>query len=189
MTLCYVMLLLICHAIIGVKLSCDSSTMFIVWCMKSLEIPYNDPLCWSDLLHYSDMMWASWQITSNLTVFSTACSGWQQSKHQTPHYRPFMRGTTSDQWIPLIKGQWCGKYFHVMKSSCYRIEVPHEQWTILTLFSWCQKSLLSDRFYNCNCSIKFDDFMRIWKLHNCETWRYILALSLVVSCYCVNIMV
>ena len=41
------------------------------------------------------------------------------SKHQTLHYWHFVMGT---RWIPLTKGQWCGKHFHVMNSSCRNTE-------------------------------------------------------------------
>ena len=31
---------------------------------------------------------------------------------------PFWRESTGHRWIPLIKGQWCGKWFNLMTSSC-----------------------------------------------------------------------
>ena len=34
------------------------------------------------------------------------------------HYWSFMRESTSDQWIPFTKGQWCRKHFQVLTSSC-----------------------------------------------------------------------
>ena len=35
---------------------------------------------------------------------------------------PLSEETTSEQWIPHTKGQWCGKCFHAMTSwSCYHI--------------------------------------------------------------------
>ena len=33
------------------------------------------------------------------------------------HYCIFVRGTIGDRWIPVTKGQWCGKCFRVMASA------------------------------------------------------------------------
>ena len=47
--------------------------------------------------------------------------------------------TTFDQWLPLTKGQWYGKCFHVMISSCDQ--------HINILYIWEVTSLWSQQFY------------------------------------------
>ena len=37
---------------------------------------------------------------------------------KTSHYSPFVWGSAGHRWIPLTKGQYCVKRFHVMTSSC-----------------------------------------------------------------------
>ena len=56
--------------------------------------------------HMSVMAYHS---TDNSTVWSTACSGRRQTKHQNSRI-------PGDRWIPLTKSQKCGKCFYVMKS-------------------------------------------------------------------------
>ena len=57
----------------------------------------------------------SWRI-SNSTFCSTSCLG------QHPRFRitdPVWRESTGHRWIPLTQGQWCGKGFHIVTSSCW----------------------------------------------------------------------
>ena len=53
------------------------------------------------------------QITSLAIVYSTVYSGADQGKHQNNASLAYVRG-----WIPRIKGQYYGKCFHLMTSSC-----------------------------------------------------------------------
>ena len=45
-------------------------------------------------------------------------SGVDQRKHQSSASLAFVRGIHWDRWIPRTNGQWRGKCFHLMKSSC-----------------------------------------------------------------------
>ena len=40
---------------------------------------------------------------------------------KVPRHRPLCGEFTGDRWVPRTKGQWCGKCFHVMTSSCFNI--------------------------------------------------------------------
>ena len=68
------------------------------------------------LLHYSDVIMSAMpsQITGVSIVCSTICWGTDQRKHQRSSSLAFC----NDRWIPLIKGQWRGKCFHLMTSLC-----------------------------------------------------------------------
>ena len=55
------------------------------------------------------------QITSNQTVCSTTCSGYQQRKHQSSALLALCE--SGHWWISLTNGQQCRKYFHGLTSS------------------------------------------------------------------------
>ena len=82
---------------------------------QQLYSPRNSPV-W----HYSDVIMSTtaFQITSVWIVCSNICSGTDQTKHQSSASLAFMGA--NHQWpvVPLTKGQWCGKCFHLMTSSC-----------------------------------------------------------------------
>ena len=58
------------------------------------------------------------QITGDSTVCLTVCFGEDQIKHQSCAALDFVGESTGHRWIPLTKGQQCGKCFHLMTSSC-----------------------------------------------------------------------
>ena len=61
------------------------------------------------------------QITSLAIVYSTVYSDADQRKHQRskdPRHWPLCGEFTGDGWIPRTNGQWRGKCFHLMTSSC-----------------------------------------------------------------------
>ena len=60
----------------------------------------------------------AYQITSLTVVYSIGYSGVDQRNHQSPASLAFVWGIHRDRWIPRIKGQWRGKCFHLMTSSC-----------------------------------------------------------------------
>ena len=68
------------------------------------------------LLHYSDVIMSATpsQITGVSIVCSTIC--WDTDHRK--HLRSASLAFCIDRWIPLIKGQWRGKCFHLMTSSC-----------------------------------------------------------------------
>ena len=72
------------------------------------------------LTHYSDVIMSAmaYQITSVSSVYSTGCSGADQRKHQSSALLSCVSGIHRDRWIPRTKGQWRGKCFHLMTSSC-----------------------------------------------------------------------
>ena len=70
--------------------------------------------------HYSDAIIKAKvsQITGFSTVWLTVCSAADQRSHQSFASLTVVMGNPSDRWIPLTKGQWCGKCFHLITSSC-----------------------------------------------------------------------
>ena len=53
-------------------------------------------------------------------VYSTVYSFTDQRKHQRSASLAFVCGEfTGDRWIPRTNGQWRGKCFHLMTSSCH----------------------------------------------------------------------
>ena len=81
--------------------------------------PYTD-IHYSVMCHLmSCMAWLASQVTGNSTVFSAACSGKHQRRHQSCILLALLeRKTTIHRWIPLTKGQLCESRFHVMTTSC-----------------------------------------------------------------------
>ena len=74
-------------------------------------------LChYSAVCHYSDVIMGAMvsQITGVSIVCSTVCSENIKASGHWPLWGEF----TGDQWISHTKGQWHGKCFHLMKSSC-----------------------------------------------------------------------
>ena len=74
--------------------------------------------------HYSDItiITMAHQITGIPTVCLITCSGAHQRKHQSSASPAFVRAIHQWQeirWISLTKGLWRGKYFLLMKASCY----------------------------------------------------------------------
>ena len=59
------------------------------------------------------------QITNLTIVYSTVYSDPDQTKHQSSASLAFVRGIHRERWIPRTKGQWRGKCFHLMTSSCF----------------------------------------------------------------------
>ena len=73
------------------------------------------------LFHLPPLEWRHMAATaSQITDNSTDQQHVQASAKENikwSHHWLFVRGTTGDRWIPLTKGRWCGKRFHVMTSS------------------------------------------------------------------------
>ena len=77
--------------------------------------------------HYVDVIMGAMasQITGVSIVCAAVCSGTRQIKHHSSVSLAFVRGITGDRWIPLTKGQWRGKCFHLMTPSCdFKSEYP-----------------------------------------------------------------
>ena len=93
------------------------------------------------------------QITSLTIVYSTVYSDADQRKHQSPRHWPLCGKFNRDRWIPCINGQWRGKCFHLITSSCVlntilfacgissygHICLPHYHYVVIVLFllNWC----------------------------------------------------
>ena len=86
----------------------------------------------SVLPHYDDVIMTTMasQITSLTVVYSIVYSGVDQIKHQSSASLAFVRGIHRDRWIPRTNGQWRGKCFHLMTSSCAPLtrEAPGNRW-------------------------------------------------------------
>ena len=70
-------------------------------------------------LHYGDVIMSAMasQIASLMIVYATVYWGADQRKHQSSASMASVRGIHY-RWIPHTKGQWRGKCFHLMTSSC-----------------------------------------------------------------------
>ena len=76
------------------------------------------------------------QIIDCLTFCSTAYSGLQEGKHKGSIYWSFAKGINGDYGIPITKGQWCVKCFHVMISSCDGLCLYADLWQHTTTLLW-----------------------------------------------------
>ena len=79
--------------------------------------------------HYNEVTMTTMasQITSLTVVYSTVYSDADQRKHQSSASLASVWGIHRDRWIPRTKGQFSGKCFHLMTSSClarYPILLP-----------------------------------------------------------------
>ena len=74
------------------------------------------------IVHYIDVIMTTIvsQITSLTVVYSPVYSDADQRKHQSTASLAFVWGIHRDRWIPRTKGQFRGKCFHLMTSSCLR---------------------------------------------------------------------
>ena len=69
--------------------------------------------------HYGDVIMSTMasQITAVSIVFAAISSQMKENIKALCHW-PLWGGSTSHRWIPLTKGQWREKCFHLMTSSC-----------------------------------------------------------------------
>ena len=65
-------------------------------------------------------LWARWRLKSQASRLLAQSFVQAQIKEnvKAPRHWPLWGESTGDRWIPLTKGQWHGKYFHSMTSSC-----------------------------------------------------------------------
>ena len=75
---------------------------------------------WHHSEHYSTVIMSTMTslITSPTIVYSTVYSGADKKNIKAPRHWPLFGELTGDRWIPHTKGQWRGKCFHLMTSSC-----------------------------------------------------------------------
>ena len=90
--------------------------------------------------HYGDVIMntVASQITSLASVYSTFSRVQIKENIKAPRHWPSCREFTGHRWVPRTNGQWRGKCFHLMTSSCWWIEVqktscsvdgiPMKQW-------------------------------------------------------------
>ena len=78
-----------------------------------------------DSLHYNDVIMGAIasQITSLTIVYSIVYSDADQRKHQSSASLAFARGIHRDRWIPRTNGQLRGKWFHLMTSSWWGVNI------------------------------------------------------------------
>ena len=57
----------------------------------------------------------------DIIVYSTVYSGADKENIKAPCHCPLWEEFIGDQWIPHTKGQWRGKCFHFMTSSCQKL--------------------------------------------------------------------
>ena len=70
--------------------------------------------------YYSDVKRSAMtsQITGVSIVYSTVCSAQTKENIKAPRHWPLLGEFTGDRRISRTKGQWRGKYFNLMASSC-----------------------------------------------------------------------
>ena len=76
------------------------------------------------------------QISSILTIYSTACLGWHQWKNQSPFCWPFVRGI---YWLPVdspYNGPIMWKVFHVMTWSRGSVFCHYSKSTVVYVKFW-----------------------------------------------------
>ena len=90
-----------------------SDALVPIWCQDNCNHHAN-------FFHYNDVIMSSMvsQITSLTIVYSTVYSGADQRKHQSSASLAFVRGIHRWPVISPTKGQWRGKCFHLITSSC-----------------------------------------------------------------------
>ena len=100
----------------------NSPMFFGYWQFIFHDRPSQALVC-SECDHYIDVIMTTMasQITSLTVVYSTVYSDADQRKHQSFASLAFVWGIHRDRWIPHTKGQWRGKCFHLMTSSCTAI--------------------------------------------------------------------
>ena len=89
-------------------------------------------------LHWRIMSEMVSQITGVSIICPTTCSGADQGKHQSSALLAFVGGSTGDRWISLTKGQYRGKFSHLMTSSWHT-------WIWAHLAPWSISSLATGR--------------------------------------------
>ena len=80
---------------------------------------------WCPFYHYGDVIMGaiSTLITSLTVVYSTVYSDADQGNIKAPRHWPLCGEFTGDRWISRTNGQYRGKYFHLMTSSCNMLEL------------------------------------------------------------------
>ena len=63
---------------------------------------------------------------------------------KAPRHWPVCGKFTSERWIPRTNGQYCGKYFHLMTSSCRACCLAKTSW-----FDWKLRSQFQGNFNQC----------------------------------------
>ena len=81
------------------------------------------------MFHYNDVIMTTIasQITSLMVDYPTVYSDANQRKHQSSASLAFVWGIQRHRWIPRTKGQWRGKCFHLMTSSCVSVSTDSSQ--------------------------------------------------------------
>ena len=115
------------------------------------------------------------QITSITVVYSIVYSGADQRKHQSSASLAFVRGIHRDRWIPRTKGQWRGKYFHMLRN-----HVPLSMITIVNAKHSgiiLHKNSVQDGYQKYSRKWKnISYFVTPWWRHQMETCSALLAL-------------
>ena len=87
----------------------------------------------------------AYQITSLATVYPIVYSGTDQRKHQSSASLAFVWGIHRSPVNSLHKGQWCGKCFHLVMSSCFsnthRHPIVPPVWKTIIKIAWVRDVL------------------------------------------------
>ena len=99
--------------------------------------------------HYSDVIMdtMAYQITSLAIVYSPFIQAQIKENIKAPRHLPLCGEFTGDRWFPRIKGQWRGKCFHLMTSSCCLVRLKslltsiHSYYPTIIFTHTCTNSL------------------------------------------------
>ena len=86
--------------------------------------PSQVPVIWQVFsCHYNDVIMSimASQITSLTIITQPFIQAQIKENIKALCHWPLCGEFTGDRWIPRTKGQWCGKCFHLMTSSCHGI--------------------------------------------------------------------
>ena len=97
------------------------------------------------------------QIIGVSIVYPTVYSDADKKKHQNSASLAFVRGIHRSPVDSLTKGQWRGKYFHLITSSCHWDVVPH-----INIYQWNWPSWVRLMTYHPICRTFLPEPMRTY---------------------------
>ena len=97
---------------------------------KVLQKDVDQTLCYNDVI----MTTMATPITSLTIVYSPFIQGADQRKHQSSASLALCGEFTGDRWIPRTNGQYRGKCFHLMTSSCGTVKYIYQMNALVDIF-------------------------------------------------------
>ena len=161
-------------------------------------------------LHYSDVIMS---VMASQLFTQPFVQAQIKENIKAPRHWPLWGEFTGHRWIPHTKGQWRGKCFHMMMSSCYsvmnescRTSMFSKLWTIKLvcyhLWLFYQYAQVDEIFiFQSNLTLlqpeiwkwyKWDYIFRhliacfIFYIHQCSIWTFPTATLIILICKTMN---